>query len=180
MEQRHALESQNLCKIIFWVAVVMWMMLIFHLSAQTATESNSLSRQTIRTGASLVMPEFKKLPPKQQDSLVAQWQHTIRKTAHVVLFCGLGVLCMLATRQHSWPMRKQAAIALGISCGYAVFDEVHQLFVSGRAFMVSDIVLDSVAASVGVLLTGLIYYRMNGNQCDYIGNTEVRCSSLVK
>lgn len=78
-----------------------------------------------------------------------------------ILYCGLGVLCLLAARQHLWPMWQQVAIAMGISFGYAVFDELHQLFVSGRAFLVSDIALDSIAASVGILLVGLIHYWLN-------------------
>ena len=41
------------------------------------------------------------------------------------------------------------AIILMIGSCYAASDEIHQLFVSGRAGMISDVLIDSVGVLVG-------------------------------
>ncbi|MEQ8201171.1 MAG: VanZ family protein [Syntrophomonadaceae bacterium] len=139
-----------------WLLVILWMACIFSFSAKTALESNAQSGQVIRTGAELMVPDFKELPPPEQNDFISQWQHTVRKSAHGIAFFVLGILCWLAAAQHSWGRKKQTAAALTIPAAYAVFDEIHQLFVSGRAFMVADIGIDTLAAAVGVLLITLL------------------------
>jgi VanZ family protein len=53
----------------------------------------------------------------------------------------------------------QAAItAFSISLGYAVFDEIHQYFIPGRACEIGDILVDAAGAGVASILgwlTGL-------------------------
>lgn len=50
---------------------------------------------------------------------------------------------------------KPTFIAWIFATAVAAFDEVHQVFVPGRAGMVSDVFLDAAGALVGVLLTTL-------------------------
>ena len=50
--------------------------------------------------------------------------------------------------------------ALCLSVLYACTDEFHQLFVDGRSAQVTDVLIDSVGALSGVLLTLLIYRRL--------------------
>ena len=51
---------------------------------------------------------------------------------------------------------KPTFIAWIFATAVAAFDELHQVFVPGRAGMVSDIFLDAVGALVGVLLATLV------------------------
>ncbi|MBQ4604930.1 MAG: VanZ family protein, partial [Clostridia bacterium] len=49
-------------------------------------------------------------------------------------------------------------LAVVISSVYAVTDEVHQLFVEGRACQITDIIIDSIGAAAGIaVLTALIF-----------------------
>jgi len=138
---------------ILWLLVLIWLAVIFSFSASTAPESNAQSGKIIRIGAELMVPEFKELSLPEQEAFIAQWQHIVRKSAHGLAYCVLGLLSSLAVLQQSWPRKKHIGIALAVPYVYAVLDEIHQLFVSGRAFMFTDIGIDIAAASIGVMMT---------------------------
>lgn len=53
---------------------------------------------------------------------------------------------------------KTAATALIICVIYGLTDEIHQIFVPGRAFQVSDLVMDSVGSIIGI---GFVYFFNN-------------------
>ena len=56
-------------------------------------------------------------------------------------------------------LRQLGLVAWALATGYAAGDEIHQVFVPGRAFMVTDILIDSGGILVGVLLAALIFKR---------------------
>ena len=144
--------DQNILKTILWSAVIIGMTWIFFLSAQEASESITFSGKTIRVVAKVLTPQFEELPKAQQARIVAAWQNTARKTAHALLYLVLGLLCMTALLQHSLDMKVRIAISLCISAGYAVTDEIHQLFVPGRGSQFSDVCIDACGALIGILL----------------------------
>ena len=43
-------------------------------------------------------------------------------------------------------------LALGLGIAYAISDEIHQHFVSGREGALLDVVIDAVGAAIGVYL----------------------------
>jgi VanZ family protein len=78
------------------------------------------------------------------DSGLGSWDTVLRKLAHLVEYGVLGVLLYRALR------REPAAIAVGSL--YAITDEVHQAFVSGRQGSALDWLIDTVGVVAGVLL----------------------------
>ncbi len=72
------------------------------------------------------------------------WDLVLRKLAHAVEFGVFGALLYRALR------REPLAILLGSA--YAVTDELHQAFVSGRQGSPVDWLIDTVGVVVGVLL----------------------------
>jgi VanZ family protein len=78
------------------------------------------------------------------DSGLGTWDTVLRKLAHLAEYAVLGALLYRALR------REPAAIALGSL--YAVTDEVHQAFVSGRQGSPLDWLIDTVGVVAGVLL----------------------------
>ena len=139
-------------KIVLWCVALIVAAVIFFLSAQQASESKELSGQTIRLVASVLVPDFAELSPAQQAKIVASWQGTVRNTAHAFAYFVLGSICLLALLQYPLPMKKRLALAFSISVVYAFTDEIHQLFVDGRAFQWSDLGTDAAGALVGILL----------------------------
>ena len=71
------------------------------------------------------------------------WDLVLRKLAHATEYAVLGFLLLRAVG------REHAAFALGVA--YAVTDEIHQHFVSGRHGAPVDVAIDAVGVLVGVL-----------------------------
>jgi VanZ family protein len=78
------------------------------------------------------------------DSGLGTWDAVLRTFAHFAEYGILGALLYRALR------RGPAAIALGSL--YAVTDEVHQVFVSGRHGSLLDWLIDTAGVAAGVLL----------------------------
>ena len=78
------------------------------------------------------------------DSGLGVWDTVLRKMAHVGEYAILGGLLLRAVR------REPAAIVLGSL--YAVTDEVHQSFVTGRHGSSLDWLIDTAGVVAGVLL----------------------------
>lgn len=57
-------------------------------------------------------------------------------------------------------MRSYIVLAWALATFYAATDEVHQIFVPGRAGMVTDVLLDSAGALTGVLICWLLFFRV--------------------
>lgn len=123
---------------IFFVLVISWMILIFWFSSAGHEASSGQSMQAVHgitrvTG--VVLPEV-----------------LVRKAAHVFLYFILGILLTLLVRTYRIRWRSVVLWAVGIACAYAATDETHQLLVGGRSGQVSDVLLDTVAACVGVVV----------------------------
>ena len=132
-------------KVISWLLVILWMALIFYLSHQPATESNSLS-----TGITERVVAIIERVTSDIDFDVSNFNHIVRKNAHFFAYLILGVLVSNALKSNGINGPKRFLIALLICVLYAISDEVHQLYVSGRAGQVKDVIIDSAGAIVGI------------------------------
>jgi VanZ family protein len=72
------------------------------------------------------------------------WDEVLRKGAHLAEYAVLGVLLMRALG------RQMPALVAGIA--YAVTDEVHQHFVSGRHASPFDVAFDACGLALGLLV----------------------------
>jgi VanZ family protein len=72
------------------------------------------------------------------------WDLLLRKLAHGTEYALLGLLLLRALG------RQYVAVALGIA--YAVTDELHQHFISGRVGAPVDVAIDALGVVVGVLV----------------------------
>jgi VanZ family protein len=80
------------------------------------------------------------------------WDLVLRKLAHAAEYAVLGVLLLRATGS------EPAAFLLGVA--YAVSDEVHQSFVSGREGAVLDVGIDALGVAAGLALWRLAERRL--------------------
>ena len=137
-------------KWILWIAVLLWMTVIFCFSAQNGTQSEHLSETVQQYVASI-----SGVAPSTQH---ADSQLILRKTAHFCVYLVLGGLCLAALWQTPQVARarSKATVALAISAGYAVSDEVHQLFVDGRSARGLDVGIDTAGAFCGILIVLLV------------------------
>lgn len=143
-------------KFLLWTLVILWMSGIFAFSAQDAHESSAISGHVVYAVVDTVNPRFSELPKEHQDSIVSDLQHITRKTAHVLVYMVLGVLCMAAFMQHT-SKRPYIPAAL-LSAFYAASDELHQVFVAGRGPQITDVMIDTAGACAGITIVLLILH----------------------
>jgi VanZ family protein len=126
--------------------LILWMAVIFALSHQTGEQSGDLSR-----GVSEVIIEVvEKVAPSVEIDR-RSFHSVMRKNAHFAAFFVLGILSA-KTFSHGKQGRNGAFIlrAITLCIGYAVFDEVHQLFVDGRGGQIFDVAIDSAGSACGI------------------------------
>lgn len=124
-------KKQIASTVISWVLVAVCMIVIFCLSAQSGDDSQLLSDN---------FTSFLGLPPYVVN--------IVRKSAHFLEFTGLAVLIFNAlyrTFGYSRPY-----MSLFLTSIYAATDEIHQIFVEGRACRLFDWFIDSLGAAAGI------------------------------
>lgn len=129
------------------VSLILWMIVIFTLSAQVQEKSHNLS-----TGITKVVVEtIEKVVPKAEIN-VKKIHHLIRKNAHFFAYLVLGILSMIVLRCSGMKGCKCILWSLFICVAYAISDEIHQAFVPGRGPGLKDVLIDSAGAMVGITL----------------------------
>lgn len=80
----------------------------------------------------------------------------VRKAAHLSTYAVLGGLFFWALRNKKLSLKNTAVFSVILAFAYAITDEVHQVFVPARSGQVSDVLLDTIGAILGVALVLLI------------------------
>ena len=123
---------------LWWVLVAVCMGVIFYLSAQDGGTSEALSDE-VKTVFGI---PFSITP--------------IRKAAHFLEFAGLAFLVFNALRATYG--KNRPALSFLITAAYAVTDEIHQIFVEGRACRIFDVFVDSCGAASAILFMMFIFF----------------------
>lgn len=134
-----------------WILPIIWMGVIFILSHQSGEESTGLSG-----GITGFILKFTKDIGLELDEM--RFHSMIRVMGHFTEYFILGKLWHITLRFRNIPPYQAAITAFSISLGYAVFDEIHQYFIPGRACEIGDILVDAAGAGVASILgwlTGL-------------------------
>ena len=141
-------------KLLIWSVLIIYMLIIFGLSAQEAFKSHSLSTSI----AGKISPYIMKIESwlGLETTPVPQLNYRLRKLTHFFEYFLLAVLLFIALSFLQMKYRLKIAVVLIICIIYAVFDEIHQLFVPGRAPGIKDIFIDSSGAVLAVLLIYMI------------------------
>lgn len=87
---------------------------------------------------------------EEQLIIVESLTRIVRKLAHFTVYFCLGATSFSALCTYDLKRKTKMIMAFSLSFCYAVSDEVHQLFVSGRAGRVSDVLIDSMGAICGI------------------------------
>ena len=116
--------------------LIIWILVIFMMSSFNSTASSKQSNFIVNIIVNLFNIENVKMVSK-----------IVRKLAHFTEYLILGILCINLCRK-----KKDIYLAIIFCILYAISDEVHQIFIHGRAFQVMDIMIDSCGAILGILL----------------------------
>lgn len=157
--------TSNARVLISWSLFIIWMIVIFILSAQNAEKSSDTSGSVLTFILNITYRGFKDMNPSEQFELLEIYQGVIRKFAHFFIFGILGVLAVNAYKSLKIRDNGKVAILAFATCViYAITDEVHQLFVPGRAFEFTDIIIDSSGSFIFISLSLLIVYLIENRK----------------
>lgn len=84
----------------------------------------------------------------------------VRKAAHICEFAALGFFSAIAF-SYSFKSIRKVPFALAFSVLYAVSDEIHQLYVEGRAGQVRDVLIDTLGILGGIAVVLVLYFIIN-------------------
>ena len=140
------------------LAALLWMGMIFNLSAQPATQSGKfsigISKELLVSGEKLgVLTEG----TSTNKPLINRLDDTIRSGAHFAAFFILGLLVFAFLKKISKLSKYKYILTVLISAVYALLDEFHQYFVPGRAAQLSDFMLDCLGAICGMAIISLLF-----------------------
>ncbi len=137
-------KKQKATVSVSWLLVAVCMAIIFSLSHQPSTESAELS-MAVMGFVGKIFTEFVEFIGHD----------AFRSIAHALEYCGLGLLLFNAIYQTT--RKPKAILPFLISVFYSVTDEVHQIFIEGRAFQFIDITVDALGSAAGVAAGYAIY-----------------------
>ncbi len=148
--------------IIYWIPVLIWMLLIYSLSAQPSSQSNGLSKEITK----IIVDTIGRIVPidievSTVNDLGTQLNHIVRKLGHFIEYMILGILVMNAFKKCGYTNNKIWGYSLIFCVLYASSDEIHQLFVPGRGCQVKDVIIDSFGAMVGIAMYEIAFLFRN-------------------
>lgn len=136
------MSRKKLQKFLAWLALLVWMGVIFYFSHQSGDASMQLSDG--------ILDSFKSLFQNFLD------YHTLsyiaRKIAHFTEYFILGLLIYHLVKQYRVISKTEIIWMILFCVIYAMSDEFHQVFIGGRSPMIFDVIIDSLGSSLSILL----------------------------
>lgn len=128
-------------KYITYTLLVVWCGVIFYLSSQPANVSGPNSLSVLDHILFWINPTY-----------LIGFNETFREFMHSFVYFVLGMLAFVSFRYH---YVNAFVVSLFFCMLYSLSDEIHQLFVPGRAFQVFDMGLDFIGSLVGICIIKL-------------------------
>ncbi len=148
------------------VFAILWAVGIYKLSSMNTQNSNGKSTDIIAMfieDTLDVTNEYGITNSHPTDSKLARVSQLInapmRKVMHASVYLVLAFLAIiffnvLMNNKHYWIA---FILALSVSVGFAISDEYHQTFVSGRTGQLLDVIIDSAGALIGIAIYTTYY-----------------------
>ena len=128
--------------------LIIWMIFIFVMSSFSATESTNQSNIIVTIISSTINISNPHLLTV-----------TIRKLAHLIEYLILGILSYNVFKKSN----KNIHISTLVCFLYAISDEIHQIFIPGRSGQITDILIDTIGALIGIIIISNVNKNSNKN-----------------
>ncbi|MBU5269922.1 VanZ family protein [Clostridium cochlearium] len=138
--------SKNNKKILKYILVLVWMIIIFKFSSDPAEISDGKS--------GFIIEVINSLGINISSTLGEFTNFAIRKTAHVGEYFILTLLLISALKE-DLKIEKTYWLSILVTFLYACSDEIHQRFVPGRAGRFSDVLIDLFGGILAVFIVKL-------------------------
>lgn len=142
-------------KYIKLLLLITWMFIIFCFSAQDSNESKNTSNQVIIKTVEFIKQE--QLSEPEKEKIIEKFILPVRKSAHFFSYFILGILITLLLKDYYNITITTFIYALIFCFIYACTDEIHQLFVPGRAGQFLDVIIDTTGAIISISLYHILH-----------------------
>lgn len=140
---------KNFKRGLFAILIILTCSVIFFFSAQNAEVSTNTSSGAVSKVSGLVRNINDNIDKEQLENTVTV---IVRKSAHLAIYTILGIWLMNEANTFKGSMKVKLGLCMVFGMLYAVSDEFHQKFISGRSQELRDVCIDSIGVMIGCLL----------------------------
>ena len=164
-------DKKTQIKILKIILIVVWMAIVFSFSNQGGTKSGNTSRKVTVAVVQVISDK----PIEENEQLIEKVDKVIRKLAHYTIYTIGGFLIMNYAYTTDKKPKEKVIYSILFGAGYAVTDELHQFFVSGRSARIFDVGIDTLGVATGILIYLIIRKVIDITVIKY---KRQNCSSL--
>ena len=154
--------------IILGIVTLLWMGVIFYMSNDSGEDSGNKSGDIINFIVSkydqITNASIEKINYHNSIEFKEKANYIFRKVCHFSEYFVLSILLInWFISLSKYTMLLSSIWTIIISLVYALLDEYHQTFISGRSGNIIDSMIDTSGAITGTILVIIIYYIINKN-----------------
>lgn len=150
-------ENKKKIKYVKFIIAIICCIIIFSFSAVPATASTKQSKGLTYNVIKLL--NGNKLTEKELVKLTKRVNPVIRKIAHFSIYMILAIFTYMfieelniKSKSEKERLRKNIIYTCIFCIIYAIFDEIHQIYVPGRTGKVIDVIIDTLGACTGITI----------------------------
>ena len=150
-------ENKKKIKYVKCIIAIICCIIIFSFSAVPATASTKQSKGLTYNVIKLL--NGNKLTEKELVKLTKRVNPVIRKIAHFSIYMILAIFTYMfieelniKSKSKKERLRKNILYTCIFCIIYAIFDEIHQIYVPGRTGKVIDVIIDTLGACTGITI----------------------------
>ena len=142
------LDKKILVKVIGIILILIWMTVIFMFSNEKGTVSSGTSRKVTEA----IVQTISNKSVEENEPIIESLDKVIRKLAHYTIYTVGGILIYNYANTIDKSIKEKILYSIAFGACYAVTDEIHQFFVSGRSARIFDVGIDTLGVITGVAL----------------------------
>ena len=148
--------------ILLMLLIIIWLIVIFYFSSMDTYESNGDSKEVVSVVVDKAIDvSNSSISDNKKEDIVNVLNLPIRKLAHFSLYFILSILFMVFFMSfNKFNLRYVILISIIFCFIYACSDEYHQTFINGRTGQFSDVIIDTIGASVGSIIYSIVYKKI--------------------
>lgn len=150
-------ENKKKIKYVKCIIAIICCIIIFSFSAVPATASTKQSKGLTYNVIKLL--NGNKLSERDLEKLTKKINPVIRKIAHFSIYMILAIFTYMfieelntKSKSEKERLRKNILYTCIFCIIYAIFDEIHQIYVPGRTGKVIDVVIDTLGSCMGIAI----------------------------
>lgn len=150
---------ENNKRIVYFILVIAWMIIVFSFSNQNGEESQNMSDTITDKIIQTICSSIDKDERQGTKDFVS---FVVRKLAHFTIYFIGGILIFGLINTFSIKMKYIVILTVMFGFLYAVSDEIHQFFVSDRSARAMDVLIDTSGVGVAVICRYLVFKIVGG------------------